>query len=173
MSSANTFIGALKALQKIITLTWRQTNNDLVKISRWLRCLFQLALPFDESISFKCLDQASQIASPRQGVSLTPECVTRPAVLSSLLNTPPASSSPVWVADEAPKEPNHYPPAELEWLATTSFNHAIDYYMRDDDSKCRMWAEKAISLAQWAEDGGALRELLMKKFSGLVWKDDI
>jgi hypothetical protein len=167
------FTGVLKALQKIITLTWRQTNNDVVKTSRWLRCLFQLALSFDESISFKCLDQASQIASPRQGVSIPPGDTTRPAAASSLLNTPPPSSSPVKVTDDGPKEPNHYPPTELEWLATTSFNHAIDYYMREDDSKCRMWAEKAISLAQWAEDGGALRELLMKKFSGLVWKDDI
>jgi hypothetical protein len=89
------------------------------------------------------------------------------------LNTPPPSSSPVKVADGAPKEPGHYPSTELEWLVATSFNHAIEYYTREDDVKCRMWAEKAISLAQWAEDGGVLCELLRKKYSGLVWKDDI
>jgi hypothetical protein len=59
----------LLVLQKIINLTWRQSNKDFVKLSRWLRCLYQLALTFDASISLKCVDQATQIASARHGVS--------------------------------------------------------------------------------------------------------
>jgi hypothetical protein len=59
----------LLVLQKIINLTWRQSNKDIVKLSRWLRCLYQLALTFDASISLKCVDQATQIASARHGVS--------------------------------------------------------------------------------------------------------
>lgn len=59
----------LSVLQKIVNMTWRQTGNDIVKLSRWLRCLFQLALTYDENISLKCVDQAAQIAAARQGVS--------------------------------------------------------------------------------------------------------
>ncbi|KAF2689190.1 SPO22-domain-containing protein [Lentithecium fluviatile CBS 122367] len=125
----------LLVLQKIINMTWRQTNNDIVKLSRWIRCLYQLALTFDENISLKCVDQATQIASARQG------------------------------------ERNHYPATELEWLATTTFNHAVDYYIQENDEKCQEWAEKALTLAQWAEDDGALKDLLVDKFSGLTWED--
>jgi hypothetical protein len=112
----------------------------------------------------KCLDQASQIAAARKGVSAAPD--PRPV----LLNTPPASSSPSKPADDA-KEPNHYPSTELEWLATTSFNHAIDYYSQNNDEKCKAWAEKALTVSQWAEDGGRLNRVLMEKYSGLVWDE--
>ncbi|KAF2463463.1 SPO22-domain-containing protein [Lindgomyces ingoldianus] len=145
----------LSVLQKIINFTWRQSNNDIVKLSRWIRCLFRLALPFDEPTSLKCLDQVSEIVATQQGVSLP--------------STPPLSSSPRLADIE--KESNHYPAAELEWLATTSFNQAIDFYVANDDAKCRLWAEKALGLAQWAEDGGMLRGLLMEKYSGLTWQE--
>ncbi|KAF2199170.1 SPO22-domain-containing protein [Delitschia confertaspora ATCC 74209] len=130
-------------LQKIINISWRQGNQVILKLSRWIRCLFQLALTFDESISMKCVDQATGIATVRQGVSFP--CLMTYAA-------------------------NHYPPTELEWLATTSFNHAVDYYIAEDDSKCKLWAEKALRLAECAEDGGGLRDLLAEKYSGLVWK---
>lgn len=93
----------------------------------------------------------------------------------SLLNTPPPSSSPnkaeneIQLADEDPKEVERYPQTELEWLATTSFNRAIDYYMQEEDDKCKMWAEKSFVIAQWLEDDGAVRDLLMEKFSALRW----
>jgi predicted dinucleotide-binding enzyme len=92
------------------------------------------------------------------------------------LNTPPPTSSPTYslVQYDAPetdvvKGTNHYPATELEWLATTTFNHAVDYYVQENDALCQEWAQKAMTLAQWAEDGGALRDVLMEKFSGLTW----
>ncbi|KAF2872932.1 meiosis protein SPO22/ZIP4 like-domain-containing protein [Massariosphaeria phaeospora] len=133
----------LSVLQKIINFSWRQTGNDIVKLSRWIRCLFQLALTFDENISLKCLEQAGQVAASRQG---------------ALAN-----------ADAHPQERNHYPTAELEWLATTGFNHAVDYYVQENDAKCKLWAEKALNLAQWTEQGNQLRDLLMEKYSRLTW----
>jgi hypothetical protein len=160
----------LTVLQKIINLAWRQSDNDLVKLSRWIRCLFQLSLAFDESISLKCLDQASQIAAARQGVSQS-DLPTEKGTPVPRLATPPLSSSPAKVADEGIKDTKHYPKEELEWLATTSFNHAVDYYTRENDDQCKIWAEKAMGLAQWAEDGGKLRDLLMQKYGGLVWQE--
>lgn len=62
----------LGTLQTIINLSWRQGDNDIEKISRWIRCLFQLALTFDESISIKCLDQANKLADGLHGVCFPP-----------------------------------------------------------------------------------------------------
>jgi hypothetical protein len=89
-----------------------------------------------------------------------------------LLDTPLLSSSPAKeVADNNLKEINHYPSAELEWLATTSFNHAVDYYLREEEERCKTWATKSMNLAQWAEDGGELRDMLVGKYRGLVWNE--
>lgn len=123
----------LAVLQKIINLSWRHGSRDITKLARWIRCLFQISLSFDENISLQCLDQATNIAQKRQN------------------------------------EPNHYPASELEWLATTSFNRAVDFYCASDDANCKLWAEKALSLAAVAEDKGALRDLLFEKYSGLAW----
>lgn len=86
--------------------------------------------------------------------------------------TPPPSS-PVKLendadsADEDPQQSDRYPATELEWMATSAFNRAIDYYVGDNDPKCKVWAEKAMTVAQWLEDNGHLRDLLMRKFSAL------
>jgi hypothetical protein len=93
--------------------------------------------------------------------------------------TPPLSSSPITVddmekyfADDEEKERNHYPITELEWLSTTAFNHAVDYYIQENDTKCKEWAEKALALAGWAEDEGQLRGVLLDKYKGLAWSED-
>ena len=178
-----TTLGVLGILQKIINLTFRQNGSDVVRLSRWLRCLFNLTLPLDEKISLKCLDQVTQIAAKKQGVRQTSSNsassfsrhAPRPHQTSDSMlpmATPP-TSSPVKVedvaemTDEKLKLPDRYPGTELEWMATSAFNRAIDYYVRDDDAKCRLWAEKAMTLAQWLEDAGHLRNLLMEKFAAL------
>jgi hypothetical protein len=53
-----------------------------------------------------------------------------------------------------------------------SYNHAVDYYLQENDDKCKIWAEKGIGISQWAEDGGRLRGQLMEKYSGLVWSEN-
>lgn len=62
-----------------------------------------------------------------------------------------------------------YPAEELEWLATTTFNRAVDFYCSSQDVDCRRWAEQALTIAHLGNDGGALHELLQTKYSGLVW----
>ncbi|KAI8934578.1 hypothetical protein NX059_008276 [Plenodomus lindquistii] len=62
---------------------------------------------------------------------------------------------------------DHYPKDELIWLATTTYNRAVDYYVQENDSKAKEWAEKSFTIAQWLGDEGALRDLLMGKFSTL------
>ena len=78
----------------------------------------------------------------------------------------------IGMTNKCEKDTKNYPSTELEWLATTSFNHAVDYYVQENDDLCRMWAEKALTLADWAEDGGGLKNVLMEKYKGLTWGDE-
>ncbi len=58
---------------------------------------------------------------------------------------------------------------ELEWVATTAFNRAVDFYCTSQDAICRRWAEKAMSLADLSNDDGRLHRLLQAKYLGLTW----
>lgn len=53
---------------------------------------------------------------------------------------------------------------ELEWLATTSFNHAVDLHCASDDTGSRQWAEKAIALAMAAGPKSGLHGVLQEKW---------
>ncbi|KAF2036041.1 SPO22-domain-containing protein [Setomelanomma holmii] len=159
----------LSVLHKIINLTSRQSTMDIEKLSRWLRCLFNLSLSDNESISLKCIDQAVTLASKLKG--------DQQHTQELMLHTPPPSSVRIKIdddhesADGEIKEVNHYPATELEWLASTTFNHAVDYYLQGNDRKCREWAEQAFVIASWLEDGSPLRAMLMERFAGLGLQD--
>ncbi|KAB8288201.1 hypothetical protein EYC80_010206 [Monilinia laxa] len=60
-----------------------------------------------------------------------------------------------------------YPTQELEWLATKSFNHAIDLYSADQDDECKRWAEKSIIVAGYCVDEGTLQRFLRERFGRL------
>lgn len=61
---------------------------------------------------------------------------------------------------------------ELEWLAATTFNHAVDFYSMGDESNCRLWAEMALSLAGEASDEGSLATMLREKYASLSWETE-
>ncbi len=56
-----------------------------------------------------------------------------------------------------------YPMEELEWIATRSFNYAIDLYCAGDDNGCKNWAGKALNVAHYCADDGALERMLQSK----------
>ncbi|KAF9893723.1 hypothetical protein FE257_009892 [Aspergillus nanangensis] len=67
--------------------------------------------------------------------------------------------------------PGRYPDDEIQWLATVAFNRAVDFYLASADEECRVWAEKAIVLADLADseaNRGALGRLLRQKFEALA-----
>ena len=163
-SSATARIPAL--LQKIINETW-STDKNIVKLARWLRFTFSIALngntngndskgtsrdddddddddDEDDGISLKLTQQAAFLA--RRGI-------------------------------EQKNDP--YPEDELQWLATTAFNRAVDLLMSDMNSKPERrdegqaekenssdrpeaWMEAALELARYADDNGALHALLTR-----------
>ena len=79
------------------------------------------------------------------------------------------------------KNKSGYPDDELEWLATTTFNKAVDKYCVDHGgNNWKEWAEKAIALAgaigsaEMDADinmsrGRALQRVLREKMAGLSW----
>lgn len=144
-------------------MTWRRNTSDTEKLARWIRCLFQLALGQDESTSLHCLDHAATIAAKAK-VRIISICIHLPRHLKYCYH-PPATQL-IFPQDFNSQQ---FPSVELEWLATTSFNRAVDYYVQENDTKCKLWAEKAISLSHWANDRGALEKLLIEKYQGLTW----
>lgn len=56
-----------------------------------------------------------------------------------------------------------YPDAELQWLATTGFNHAIDLLVEEKEEAAVSWMDAALALARWAEDNGSLHEVFTSK----------
>ncbi|PQE09145.1 hypothetical protein CJF32_00010362 [Rutstroemia sp. NJR-2017a WRK4] len=118
-------------MKKIVNATWELEAFDSAKLSKYLRCLFQVAIVSNEVIAEELLDQVNVLARDAAETDLP------------------------------------YPTPELDWLATKSFNHAVDLYIADQDDGCRRWAEKALNVAKMCADGGALYELLKGKLAGL------
>lgn len=81
------------------------------------------------------------------------------------IETEPASTTNV----SAQTLPSRYPDEELEWLATMTFNRAVDFYLASMDEECRRWAGKAIELADLMQkDEGRLVGLLRNNFAKLI-----
>lgn len=62
-----------------------------------------------------------------------------------------------------------YPKDELQWLATTAFNRAVEFFLVSADEECRRWAGKAIALADLisGDDGCELGRLLRRNLARL------
>lgn len=55
-----------------------------------------------------------------------------------------------------------YPEDELQWLATMSFNRAVDLLVLDDRAAAERWIEAALELARYAADNGTLHAHLTR-----------
>lgn len=122
-------------IQIIINSIAQNGKINTSKLSRWIRCLFQLALDSNMKVAEEVLDQAYALARDRQSSS------------------------------------SAYPEEELEWLATTAFNRAVDFYLESVDAESRRWVQKALDLAAMMRDGG-LKRVLKSKAEELQWDGD-
>ncbi|KAF7883240.1 uncharacterized protein EAF02_005160 [Botrytis sinoallii] len=121
----------IMTLKKITNKTWEMEEFDTIKLSKYMRCLFQAAMGSDDKIAEELIDQV---------------CI---------------------LAADAAETQIPYPTQELDWLATKSFNHAIDLFSADKDEACKRWAEKSILIAGYCDDAGSLKRLLVQRFGGL------
>lgn len=51
----------LKILQQIINVTWHSESHGVERLSRWIRCLFTLAMTSDVETAERLLDQVMNI----------------------------------------------------------------------------------------------------------------
>lgn len=63
--------------------------------------------------------------------------------------------------------PAAWPSKDLEWIVSTAYNHAVDLWGRDQREDWLWWAQKAISIAHFCDDGGYLEEQLQRKCAKL------
>jgi hypothetical protein len=150
----------LGILQKIINSSWHNNDGDPVKLARWIRCLFQISLTFDDRVSLQCLDRATEIATKLKEVSNA----RRLFALVFCSRTTLTFLAPL-------QQPESYPSDEVEWLAATSFNRAVDFYCASDDVNCRIWAEKSLTLSAVAGVGIGLHQVLTEKYQELRWEE--
>ena len=131
----------MSVLERIIDAS---TPSSIPVAARWIRILYHL-----------CINNTSSDADsqPHDRIAKAATLLERAAAL----------------ADDAP--PNaQYPAEELEWLATTTFNRAVDAYCASDEAACRARVEEALNIAQRlvSRDGGSLRGAMVKRASGLL-----
>ncbi|KAL1391665.1 meiosis protein SPO22/ZIP4 like-domain-containing protein [Phyllosticta capitalensis] len=156
----------LDVLQRIINASWQLNRSDasstvhkeMAHLSRWLRCLFQLALATPSLLPSNtngiAASSSSSSSSSPDDIALS--CVHQATSIASTHS--PSSSSSL------------YPQDELEWLATTAYNHAVDFYCAENDAKCKVWGEAAVGLAGAGRksDGGRLEGVLRRKLADLA-----
>ncbi|KAF4776472.1 hypothetical protein HER10_EVM0006458 [Colletotrichum scovillei] len=66
------------------------------------------------------------------------------------------------VARDSRKSQHPFPAEELEWLVTVGFNQAVDAYNVRQDDECNTWADLALNLAHYADDGGVLEKTVQE-----------
>lgn len=59
----------ITSLQQIINATWGHDKSDIEKLSRWIRCLFTIALTSNDKTAEQLLDQVAAIAQNAKQVS--------------------------------------------------------------------------------------------------------
>ncbi|EGZ70182.1 SPO22-domain-containing protein [Neurospora tetrasperma FGSC 2509] len=64
-----------------------------------------------------------------------------------------------------------WPEEELEWMAATAFNHAIDLYGAYERDRAKKWGSTAINLAHYCPDK-SFERMLQDRFMRLSFEDD-
>jgi hypothetical protein len=162
------------------------SNYDTSRASRWIRCLVQLSL--DSYHNSGISSEERNIGDPLKTVE---DIVNQGLILAR------DSLEAMDIAEEN-SENGKYPAEELEWLSTTIFNLAVDFYVsgsnyrrnasskegtieQDEetvpDAEAKKWAYKAVEIAdvlaryprEEGGDKGLLARVLRRKMAGLGW----
>ncbi|KAG8414087.1 sporulation-specific protein 22 [Metarhizium acridum] len=76
------------------------------------------------------------------------------------------------VAHESREASTLLPRTDVEWIAAITFNHAIDYYARSEETPCRVWAAKSMELAEYLDDNGRLAKTMRDRFGQLRFENE-
>ena len=133
---------AVPLLCQIITIIRDNTSYDINQASRWTRCLIQSI--FTSRNASQVNDLFATIDNlTAQAIILARDSITKYQESLEL----PSPGGLVRSANPSTQLGTFYPSEELEWLATTLFNKAIDYYVEGNDVHARSWAKRAVEIA--------------------------
>jgi hypothetical protein len=115
---------ATQLLAKLIQGLRVQSDYDTAQAFRWIRCVVQVVLD-------RCGADSKLSAAEHEKGLITVKTITEQALAL-------ARSALPAVENGINKDPSQqaYPSEELEWLATTLFNLAIDLYVAETESGC-------------------------------------
>lgn len=130
---------AVTLLNSIISQVRTLEGYDIKQASRWIRCVVQLII----DTSVRNVGEENAAAGP--------------SILRDVL-------------DEAAQivQDTRYPSEELEWLATTAFNLAVDLYVAEKDDDGREMALRALVFADAMADKG-FAMMLRDKMRKIGW----
>lgn len=125
---------AAKLLRQLISATRGTEGYDIQQASRWIRSIVQLVVSASEQ----------GIASGK--ISLMEEVIEQATVLATIGSSRNGKREELG-KDAKVLDSEPYPAEELEWLAPTLFNLAVDYYVADEEGLGKKWARKAVKFA--------------------------
>lgn len=128
-------------------------------LPRYLRVLFQLTLssspsPSSVSNSAPSFNSAMNDDNTNDNTTIAETVLDQILFLArkshSTIHSNTGQQSP---SNTSPGTSPPYPREELEWLASTTFNRAVDFYRVSADAECKRWAGKAIEVAELVDRG--------------------
>ncbi|KAA6414480.1 MAG: hypothetical protein FRX48_01229 [Lasallia pustulata] len=150
-----------------------QTCDDPELFGRLADTMLCSEAPVETKIT--TLQQIINVTWRLQGIDIAKlsrwiRCLVRLAIPSTPDIAEHLLDQAITLAKDATTKSTPYPPVELEWLATTTFNRAVDFYCAGEDAACRRWADRALQLATSYPDEGAFRKVLQEKYLALTWE---
>ncbi len=151
---------AISLLSKVINAIRNQSEYDIVRASRWIRCVVQMVLDRRAQP-----EQQSSAGSDKREVDLQ--------VVASIVDEALGLTHDASNLDRA----ESYPSDELQWLSSILFNLAVDYYVAENHGETKRWAMKAVEVAhalgrnprRGGGDGGALAKALKGRCQRMGW----
>lgn len=128
------------------------------KLAKYIRCMFHAVLPLDAALGQRLMRQAVQVARDSHKVRRSLIFIFILVLFYVPLFPNIAPPKRRGFDAPAPQGQHPFPPEELEWLVTVSFNQAVDAYNARRDDECNTWADLATNLAHYADDGGGLEK---------------
>lgn len=180
--------GALAAnlLRQIISAVRATSDYDVAQASRWIRCVVQLLID-GRNTSVKHVGGLTEaVDSVQTTLHIVEDVVDQAIVLAREAKRPsnsdgqhsqtkkPDSDIEMQDTEASAALPSPYPAEELEWLATTLFNLAVDFFVDENDDGAKQWSRKAVEVADVLAatpygDRGMLAKVLRGKVDELGW----
>lgn len=170
---------AASLLQQLISTARSTRAYSIKQASHWIRCLVQMLVDSHKTAT-KQTTSSGQGESDIEHLKLVEEVVDQAIILAGNAGDERRQQTqqdvPMHDADTVTRVATEllYPADELEWLATTVFNLAVDFFVSEREDDAKRWSRKAVAVADVLAasedgDGGSLTKVLRAKIGELGW----